>query len=73
MFPDKSINRRIALASTFGAVGLFLSSRLDFGVSLKDLTANAVPYEVVRLPSSALLVVLVKVGRLKQHKQIENK
>lgn len=66
MFPDKSINRRIALASTFGAVGLFLYSRLDFGVSLKDLTANAVPYEEVRLLSLlALLVALVKKWRLK--------
>lgn len=46
-FPNKDINRRIALASSFGALGLFLSSRLDFGVSLKDLAANAVPYEEV--------------------------
>ncbi|KAJ4747382.1 Thioredoxin-like protein [Rhynchospora pubera] len=44
-FPNKDMNRRIALASSFGAVGLFFSSRLDFGVSLKDLAANAVPYE----------------------------
>ncbi|ONK67814.1 uncharacterized protein A4U43_C05F4060 [Asparagus officinalis] len=44
-FPNKSINRRIALASTVSAVGLFLSSRLDFGVSLKDLSASAIPYE----------------------------
>lgn len=44
-FPNKNINRRIALASTVSAVGLFLSSRLDFGISLKDLSAVAVPYE----------------------------
>jgi hypothetical protein len=47
-FPNKNMNRRIALASSFGAVGLFLSSRLDFGVSLKDLAANALSYEEVR-------------------------
>ncbi|XVE85445.1 hypothetical protein DITRI_Ditri17bG0091700 [Diplodiscus trichospermus] len=44
-FPNKNINRRIALGSSLAAVGLFLSSRLDFGVSLKDLSAAAVPYE----------------------------
>ncbi|KAB1214637.1 hypothetical protein CJ030_MR5G002868 [Morella rubra] len=44
-FPDKGINRRIALVSTLAAVGLFLSARLDFGVSLKDLSAAALPYE----------------------------
>ncbi|XP_072989275.1 thioredoxin-like protein HCF164, chloroplastic [Typha latifolia] len=44
-FPNKDINRRVALASTVAAVGLFLSKRLEFGISLKDLTANAVPYE----------------------------
>ncbi|KAG9440820.1 hypothetical protein H6P81_020985 [Aristolochia fimbriata] len=43
--PSKSINRRIAVASTASAVGLFLSTRLDFGISLGDLTANAMPYE----------------------------
>ncbi|XP_042482152.1 thioredoxin-like protein HCF164, chloroplastic [Macadamia integrifolia] len=45
-FPNKNINRQIALASTIVAVGLFLSTRLDFGnVSLKDLSAAAIPYE----------------------------
>lgn len=44
-FPNKNINRRIAIGSTLAAVGLFMSSRLDFGVSLKDLSAAAVPYE----------------------------
>ncbi|KVI02634.1 Thioredoxin, partial [Cynara cardunculus var. scolymus] len=43
--PNKNINRRIAVASVLGAVGLFLSGRLDFGVSLKDLSAAALPYE----------------------------
>ncbi|XP_031116381.1 thioredoxin-like protein HCF164, chloroplastic isoform X1 [Ipomoea triloba] len=44
-YPDKSFNRRIALFSIVGAVGLFLSHRLEFGVSLKDLSAAAMPYE----------------------------
>ncbi|KAF3438863.1 hypothetical protein FNV43_RR17138 [Rhamnella rubrinervis] len=44
-FPNRTINRQIALVSTLAAVGLFLSSRLDFGVSLKDLSAAALPYE----------------------------
>ncbi|KAI3813323.1 hypothetical protein L1987_18043 [Smallanthus sonchifolius] len=43
--PNKSLNRRIAIVSVLGAVGLFLSGRLDFGVSLKDLSAAALPYE----------------------------
>lgn len=44
-FPDKNINKRIAVVSTLVAVGLFLSGRLDFGISLKDLSAAALPYE----------------------------
>lgn len=44
--PNKTINKRIAVVTTVAAVGLFLSSRLDFGVSLKDLSAAALPYEV---------------------------
>ncbi|GJV95110.1 thioredoxin-like protein HCF164, chloroplastic [Tanacetum coccineum] len=43
--PNKSLNRRIAIVSVLGAVGLFLSGRLDLGVSLKDLSAAALPYE----------------------------
>lgn len=43
--PNKDVNRRVALFSTIGALGLFLSTRLDFGVSLKDLTALALPFE----------------------------
>ncbi|XP_027359693.1 thioredoxin-like protein HCF164, chloroplastic isoform X2 [Abrus precatorius] len=43
--PTKDINNKIALVSTLAALGLFLSSRLDFGVSLKDLSAMALPYE----------------------------
>lgn len=43
--PNKSLNRRIAIASVLGAVGLFVSGRLDFGVSLKDLSAAALSYE----------------------------
>ncbi|KAG2724624.1 hypothetical protein I3760_01G027400 [Carya illinoinensis] len=44
-FPNKGFNRQIAVVSTLAAVGLFLSARLDFGVSLKDLSAAALPYE----------------------------
>ncbi|XP_062155695.1 thioredoxin-like protein HCF164, chloroplastic [Alnus glutinosa] len=44
-FPNKNINRRIAVVSTLAALGLFLSARLDLGVSLRDLTAAALPYE----------------------------
>ncbi|CAH1413264.1 unnamed protein product [Lactuca virosa] len=43
--PNKSLNRRVAIASVLGAVGLFASGRLDFGVSLKDLSAASLPYE----------------------------
>lgn len=44
-FPNKDVNRRIAVFSTVVAVGLFISRRLDFGVSLNDLSALAVSYE----------------------------
>ncbi|CAM8997086.1 unnamed protein product [Rhodiola kirilowii] len=44
-YPTKDLNRRIAIVSAVGAFGLFLSGRLDFGVSLKDLSAAALPYE----------------------------
>ncbi|ERN17653.1 hypothetical protein AMTR_s00059p00183340 [Amborella trichopoda] len=44
--PNKQINKGIALASTIAAVGLFLTTRIEVGVSLKDLSAAAVPYEV---------------------------
>ena len=47
--PNKDVNRRIAVFSTVAAVGLFISKRLDFGVSLNDLSALAVPYEEVCL------------------------
>lgn len=43
--PSKDINRKIAIASTLAALGLFVFARLDFGVSLKDLSAVALPYE----------------------------
>lgn len=46
-YPTKNVNKRIALASVLAAVGLFLYTRLDFGVSLKDLAALALPYEEV--------------------------
>ncbi|KAK9948744.1 hypothetical protein M0R45_004308 [Rubus argutus] len=45
-FPNKNSNKQIAVVSTLAALALFLSGRLDFGVSLKDLTAAALPYEV---------------------------
>jgi hypothetical protein len=46
--PNRDINRRVALVSTLGALALFASKRLDLGqASLKDLAANAVPYEEV--------------------------
>ncbi|KAF8405135.1 hypothetical protein HHK36_010033 [Tetracentron sinense] len=44
-FPNKNVNKRIAVASMLAAVGLYLSRKLDFGVSLKDLSSVAVPYE----------------------------
>ncbi|VFQ91775.1 unnamed protein product [Cuscuta campestris] len=44
-YPDRNFNRRVALISGFGAVALFLSRRLDLGVSLKDLSAAAMPFE----------------------------
>nr|AGT16482.1 thiol disulfide interchange protein [Saccharum hybrid cultivar R570] len=44
--PNKDLNRRVALLSTLGAVVLFASQRLNLSeASLKDLAANAVPYE----------------------------
>lgn len=46
-YPDKNFNKQIAVVSTLAAVGLFLSGRLEFGVSLKDLSAAALPYEEV--------------------------
>ncbi|KAA8547282.1 hypothetical protein F0562_003854 [Nyssa sinensis] len=44
-FPNKDVSKRIAVVSTLAAVGLFFSTRLDLGVSLKDLSAAALPYE----------------------------
>ncbi|KAJ6907386.1 hypothetical protein NC651_017941 [Populus alba x Populus x berolinensis] len=43
--PNKDVNKRIAVVSLLAAGGLFLSSRLDFGVSLKDISVAALPYE----------------------------
>lgn len=45
--PNKNLNKQIAAVSALAAVALFLSTRLDFGVSLKDLSAAALPYEEV--------------------------
>ncbi|CAN1188368.1 Thioredoxin-like protein HCF164, chloroplastic [Linum perenne] len=45
-FPTRNLNRRVALGSGALGVGLFLFRRLDFGVSLKDLSADALPYEM---------------------------
>lgn len=44
-YPTKTFNKGIAFVSVVAAVGLFLSGRLDLGVSLKDLSAVALPYE----------------------------
>ncbi|CAI0554331.1 unnamed protein product [Linum tenue] len=44
-FPTRNLNRRIAVGSGLFGVGLFVLGRLDFGVSLKDLSAAALPYE----------------------------
>lgn len=52
-FPTKDINRRVAVVSIVAAVGFFLRRRLDFGVSLKDLSASALPYEEVSRSSVA--------------------
>ncbi|XP_020589920.1 uncharacterized protein LOC110031180 [Phalaenopsis equestris] len=54
--PNKSINRRIALTSTVVAFGLFLSSRLEFGISLKDLSSAAIPYEEALLNGKPTVV-----------------
>ncbi|XP_054808797.1 thioredoxin-like protein HCF164, chloroplastic [Prosopis cineraria] len=55
-FPSKDINKKIAAVSTLAALGLFLSSRLDFGVSLKDLSAVALPYEEALLNGKPTVV-----------------
>ncbi|XAR57846.1 Protein disulfide-isomerase [Bertholletia excelsa] len=44
-YPSQDVNRRIAVVSAVAAVGLFLSTRLDVGISLKDLSASALQYE----------------------------
>ncbi|GFS29957.1 thioredoxin superfamily protein [Actinidia rufa] len=44
-YPSKNVNKQIALVSTLAAVGLFLSARLDLSISLKDLSAMALPCE----------------------------
>lgn len=63
-YPDKSFNRRIALVSALGAVGLFLSGRLDFGGggSLKELSAAALPYEEVFVPPMLSLASPKRMG-----------
>ncbi|GLT36096.1 hypothetical protein SLA2020_104990 [Shorea laevis] len=42
---ENQATSKIAIVSTLAAVGLFLSARLDFGISLQDLSAAAMPYE----------------------------
>ncbi|CAI0430786.1 unnamed protein product, partial [Linum tenue] len=64
-FPTRNLNRRIAVGSGLFGVGLFVSGRLDFGVSLKDLSAAALPYEVVRSsanPQSVFFCRLYQMG-----------
>lgn len=46
-YPTRDFNRRVALVSVLAALGLLSSQRLDLGVSLKDITAAALPYEEV--------------------------
>lgn len=58
-FPSKDMNRRIALTSTAAAVGLFLSRRLDFGFSLKDLAAASTPYEEVNSSDFYIFIIYV--------------
>lgn len=58
-FPNKEINKRVAIASTLGALGFLLFTRLEFGVSLKDLTALALPYEEVFFFSIIIILIFV--------------
>ncbi|KAJ1381028.1 Thioredoxin-like superfamily [Sesbania bispinosa] len=46
-FANKDIKKKIAIVSTLAALGLFLSSRLYFGVSLKDHCAHTLPHKEV--------------------------
>lgn len=55
--PNKDINRRVAAVTVIAALSLFVSTRLDFGISLKDLTASALPYEEV---SSSMFFELIE-------------
>ncbi|CAL0312746.1 unnamed protein product [Lupinus luteus] len=45
--PSKDINRKVAIVPTIAALGFFLFTRLDFGVSLEDLSGVTLPYEQV--------------------------
>lgn len=47
------------MVSTLSALALFLSARLDFGVSLKDLAAAALPYEEVSIVVAISLLTWV--------------
>ncbi|RWW90873.1 hypothetical protein BHE74_00000211, partial [Ensete ventricosum] len=70
--PNKDINRRVALASTLAAVGLFISARLDFGVSLKDLSAAAIPYEeVVASVRNQVNFVMLNVDNTKWEQELD--
>ena len=53
--PDKRVNRKIALASVSGAVGLFVATRgwIGSGISLGDLSATVVPYDEALLQGTA--------------------
>ena len=63
-FPNKDTNRQVAVVSTLAALALFLSGRLDLGVSLKDLTVAALPYEEVRPITESLYIIFSEVSLL---------
>ncbi|CAI0554000.1 unnamed protein product, partial [Linum tenue] len=63
-FPTRNLNRRIAVGSGLFGVGLFVLGRLDFGVSLKDLSAVALPYEEVCLIKCSCAVFFCRLSQM---------
>ncbi|KAK7359918.1 hypothetical protein VNO77_01886 [Canavalia gladiata] len=55
-FPSKDIKKKIATVSFLAALGLFLYTRFNFGVSFRDHCAIALPYEEA-LPNGKPTVV----------------
>jgi hypothetical protein len=70
--PNKDISRKIAIASTLAALGLFVFTRLDLGVSLKDLSAVALPYEQVHSFPSFLPSIFIIPCVLPLHMQFRH-